>query len=71
MSGRENKLRCANFIRGTEFRHVNLVLSQHMRRVGNINSNEIYNPDEVRHPPPANMIDVARDSEIEKFIRGK
>jgi hypothetical protein len=52
-------------------RHVNLVLSQHMRRVGNINSNEMYNPNEVRHPPPANMIDVARDSEIEKFIRGR
>jgi hypothetical protein len=70
MSGRGSKLRCANFIRGREFRHENLVLSQHMRQVGNIKSNEIYNPDEVRHPPPANTIDVARDSEIEKFIRG-
>jgi stromal membrane-associated protein len=42
-----------------------------MRQVGNIKSNEIYNPDEVRHPPPANMIDVERDSDLEKFIRGK
>lgn len=44
---------------------------EHMRQVGNIKSNEMYNRDEVRHPPPANMIDVARDSEIEKFIRDK
>jgi stromal membrane-associated protein len=46
------------------------MLSQHMRLVGNIKSNEMYNPNEVRHPPPANTIDLARDSEIEKFIRG-
>jgi len=44
---------------------------EQMRQVGNIKSNEMYNPDEVRHPPPANTIDVARDSEIEKFIRDK
>lgn len=44
---------------------------EHMRQMGNIKSNEMYNRDEVRHPPPANMTDVARDSEIEKFIRDK
>lgn len=71
MSGRGSKLRCANFIKGREFRPKILLLSQHMRQVGNIKSNEMYNPDEVRHPPPANMIDLARDSEIEKFIRGR
>ena len=42
-----------------------------MRQVGNINSNQTYNPDEVRNPPPTNMIDAERDSELEKFIRGK
>ena len=71
MSGRGSKSRCANFIRGREFRHEILVFPQHMRQVGNIKSNEMYNPDEARHPPPANMIDVARDSEVEKFIRGR
>jgi hypothetical protein len=71
MSGRGSKLRCAHFIRDREFRNEILVLFQHMRQVGNIRSNEMYNPNEVRHPPPANMIDLARDSEIEKFIRGR
>ena len=41
-----------------------------MRQVGNVNSNQTYNPDEVRNPPPTNMIDAERDSELEKFIRG-
>ncbi|SRR6266404_4539148 len=41
-----------------------------MREVGNIRSNQLYNPDEVRNPPPTNMIDAERDSELEKFIRG-
>ncbi|KAH9988112.1 putative GTPase activating protein for Arf-domain-containing protein [Russula compacta] len=44
---------------------------EHMRRMGNIKSNEMYNPNEVRHPPPTNMIDVERDSDLEKFIRDK
>ena len=42
-----------------------------MRQVGNIKSNQKYNPDEVRNPPPTNMIDAERDSELEKFIRGR
>ena len=42
-----------------------------MRQVGNIKSNQMYNPDEVRNPPPTNMIDAERDSELEKFIRGR
>ena len=42
-----------------------------MRQVGNIKSNQQYNPDEVRHPPPTNTIDGERDSELEKFIRGR
>jgi hypothetical protein len=48
-----------------------LVVLQNMRQIGNIKSNETYNPDEVRHPPPTNMLDVERDSELEKFIRGR
>ncbi|EIN14452.1 ArfGap-domain-containing protein [Punctularia strigosozonata HHB-11173 SS5] len=42
-----------------------------MRSIGNIASNNKYNPDETRFPPPANMIDSERDSELEKYIRAK
>ncbi|KAG2134103.1 hypothetical protein DEU56DRAFT_809977 [Suillus clintonianus] len=42
-----------------------------MKRNGNITSNALYNPDEARHPPPTNMMEAERDSEIEKFIRAK
>ncbi|KAI9438239.1 hypothetical protein H4582DRAFT_1953807 [Lactarius indigo] len=44
---------------------------ENMRQLGNIKSNQNYNPDEVRNPPPTNMIDAERDSELEKFIRDK
>lgn len=42
-----------------------------MKQNGNIKSNAFYNPDEARHPPPTNMMEAERDSEIEKFIRAK
>ncbi|KAF8553490.1 ArfGap-domain-containing protein [Imleria badia] len=42
-----------------------------MKEKGNVKSNALYNPDEAWHPPPTNMIDSARDSELEKFIRSK
>lgn len=42
-----------------------------MKQNGNIRSNAFYNPDEARHPPPTNMMEAERDSEIEKFIRAK
>ncbi|OJA16539.1 hypothetical protein AZE42_00644 [Rhizopogon vesiculosus] len=42
-----------------------------MKQNGNIKSNNLYNPDEARHPPPTNMMEAERDSEIEKFIRAK
>jgi stromal membrane-associated protein len=41
-----------------------------MKQYGNIKSNQIYHPDERRHPPPTNMMESERDSELEKFIRG-
>lgn len=41
-----------------------------MRQQGNAKSNAYYNPNEVKHPPPANMIDSERDSELEVYIRG-
>lgn len=41
-----------------------------MKNTGNVKSNSYYNPDEKRHPPPTNMVDSERDSELEKFIRG-
>lgn len=40
-----------------------------MKEKGNIKSNALYNPNEARHPPPTNMMDSERDSELEKFIR--
>ncbi|KAI0037043.1 putative GTPase activating protein for Arf-domain-containing protein, partial [Vararia minispora EC-137] len=42
-----------------------------MRNIGNIKSNQYFNPDEVRHPPPTNLVDSERDGELEKFIRDK
>ncbi|KAI0640406.1 hypothetical protein C8Q79DRAFT_1107257 [Trametes meyenii] len=42
-----------------------------MKSNGNIKSNALYNPDEIRHPPPTNMIDSERDSDLEKYIRSK
>ena len=41
-----------------------------MKQIGNVKSNAKYNPDEARYPPPANLIDSERDSELEKYIRG-
>ena len=46
-------------------------LCQTMKEMGNVKSNAIYNPDEVRNPPPTNMIEQERDSDLEKYIRGK
>jgi len=42
-----------------------------MREMGNDKSNAIYNPNEIRNPPPTNMIEQERDSDLEKYIRGK
>lgn len=42
-----------------------------MRKMGNIRSNEIYNPDPSRHPPPTVTDIDERDSELAKFIRRK
>ena len=40
-----------------------------MKSVGNTKSNAHFNPDETKFPPPTNMIDQERDSDLEKFIR--
>ncbi|KAF6751143.1 hypothetical protein DFP72DRAFT_991442 [Ephemerocybe angulata] len=42
-----------------------------MRNMGNVRSNAIYNPNELRNPPPPNIEDGERDSEMEKYIRSK
>ncbi|TBU41400.1 hypothetical protein BD309DRAFT_898185 [Dichomitus squalens] len=42
-----------------------------MRSMGNSKSNAHYNPDETKHPPPTNMIESERDSDLEKYIRSK
>ncbi|RDB17051.1 UBA domain-containing protein 3 [Hypsizygus marmoreus] len=42
-----------------------------MKYMGNIKSNAIFNPNEIRHPPPPNLMDSERDSELEQYIRSK
>lgn len=42
-----------------------------MKNIGNIKANQNWNPDEIRHPPPTNMEESERDSELEKYIRCK
>ncbi|KAJ2927652.1 hypothetical protein H1R20_g9443, partial [Candolleomyces eurysporus] len=42
-----------------------------MRNMGNVKSNGIYNPNELRNPPPPNLEDGERDSEMEQYIRAK
>ncbi|KAJ7857057.1 hypothetical protein B0H13DRAFT_1160702 [Mycena leptocephala] len=44
---------------------------KNMKNNGNIKSNLFYNPNETRHPPPPNLMDGERDSEMEQFIRSK
>lgn len=44
---------------------------QFMKSMGNSKANAIYNPNELRHPPPPNLEDTDRDSEIEQYIRCK
>ncbi|KAJ6613634.1 hypothetical protein B0H10DRAFT_2165269 [Mycena sp. CBHHK59/15] len=45
--------------------------TENMRQNGNIKSNQYYNPNESRHPPPPNLMDGERDSEMEQFVRSK
>ncbi|KAJ7672543.1 hypothetical protein DFH06DRAFT_95022 [Mycena polygramma] len=45
--------------------------TENMKNNGNIKSNHFYNPNETRHPPPPNLMDGERDSEMEQFIRSK
>ncbi|KAJ7151405.1 hypothetical protein C8R43DRAFT_1005036 [Mycena crocata] len=45
--------------------------TENMRQNGNLKSNHFYNPNEARHPPPPNLMDGERDSEMEQFIRSK
>jgi len=42
-----------------------------MKQNGNVKVNAHYNPDEIRHPPPVNLMDAERDSEMEKYVRGE
>ncbi|KAN0065901.1 Protein gts1 [Thecaphora frezii] len=42
-----------------------------MKEIGNVKSNQNYNPDETRNRPPTNIQETERDSELEKFIRAK
>ncbi|KAK7042499.1 ARF GAP-like zinc finger-containing protein [Favolaschia claudopus] len=45
--------------------------TENMKNNGNIKSNQFHNPNEARHPPPPNLMDGERDSEMEQFIRSK
>jgi len=40
-----------------------------MKEIGNVKSNTLYNPNETRHPPPTNLMEMERDSELETYIR--
>ncbi|ESK88651.1 arf gap-like zinc finger-containing protein [Moniliophthora roreri MCA 2997] len=42
-----------------------------MKEMGNLNSNAIYCPNEIRHPPPPVLMEDERDSELEQYIRSK
>ncbi|KDN47621.1 hypothetical protein RSAG8_03411, partial [Rhizoctonia solani AG-8 WAC10335] len=42
-----------------------------VKNMGNIASNAKWNPNESRHPPPTNLEESERDSEMEKYIRAK
>ncbi|KAF8639132.1 hypothetical protein AX17_001622 [Amanita inopinata Kibby_2008] len=42
-----------------------------MKATGNIKSNAIYNPNEMRNPPPPALADPENDSELESYIRSK
>ncbi|KAJ8082185.1 Protein gts1 [Marasmius tenuissimus] len=42
-----------------------------MVEMGNVKSNAIYCPNEVRHPPPMQLMEQERDSELEQYIRSK
>jgi stromal membrane-associated protein len=44
---------------------------ERMKEIGNVKSNTLYNPNETRHPPPANLMEMERDSELETYIRSK
>ncbi|KAF5392858.1 hypothetical protein D9757_000833 [Collybiopsis confluens] len=44
---------------------------ERMKEMGNLNSNAIYCPNELRHPPPPMLTEDERDSELEKYIRAK
>ncbi|CUA68709.1 UBA domain-containing protein 3 [Schizosaccharomyces pombe 972h-] [Rhizoctonia solani] len=42
-----------------------------VKNTGNLASNAKWNPNESRHPPPTNLEESERDSEMEKYIRAK
>jgi hypothetical protein len=49
--------------------YIALHLFQTMKNMGNIKANQLYNPDERRNPPPANLEDTDRGSDLENYIR--
>lgn len=44
-------------------------LAQSIKNIGNVKSNQLYNPDERKHPPPSNFESSDRGSELEVYIR--
>ncbi|PFH51164.1 hypothetical protein AMATHDRAFT_59666 [Amanita thiersii Skay4041] len=44
---------------------------ENMKVTGNVKSNAIYNPNEIRYPPPPATMDPESDSELEQYIRSK
>ncbi|KAA1066768.1 hypothetical protein PGT21_024457 [Puccinia graminis f. sp. tritici] len=42
-----------------------------MKQLGNLKSNQIHNPNGSRNPPPTDLEESERDSQLEKYIRTK
>ncbi|KAF9022217.1 ArfGap-domain-containing protein [Hymenopellis radicata] len=45
--------------------------AENMKNIGNVKSNAIYNPNELKHPPPPPLMDATRDTDLEQYIRSK
>ncbi|CAH7687932.1 expressed protein [Phakopsora pachyrhizi] len=55
-----------------EFELIFITLTQkQMKTIGNIKSNQYYNPNDAKHPHPTDLEESERDSELEKYIRMK
>lgn len=73
MHGPRNKSRCVLVLLSLYFYLYSSLwcFQQSVKNIGNINANAKWNPNESMHPPPTNLEESERDSEMEKYIRAK